>query len=225
MSDRAVFARGAAGGPGFLRRRHLDLPQFGNQFSENHAKKCKSRAENCHPRCMKGSISVCLTRMQPGSFSTGQVARQLGATLAAVRALCQHGLIAAETTPGGHLRVPASEVKRLKRDGLPTIPRPTQLSLLLDTLPPGQRLVAAALVDDEAGLTYREVATILGLSLGTVHQHLRRIRLRRPLVYSALMKLRARQLKARHRGALARAKAHSKRWHTLLRRRYFPTSN
>jgi excisionase family DNA binding protein len=62
--------------------------------------------------------------MQPLFYSTGQVARQLGTTLAAVRVLCENRVIAAETTPGGHWRVPASEVERLKRDGLPPIPRP-----------------------------------------------------------------------------------------------------
>jgi hypothetical protein len=62
--------------------------------------------------------------MQPLFYSTGQVARQLGTTLAAVRILCENRVIAAETTPGGQLRVPASEVERLKRDGLPPIPRP-----------------------------------------------------------------------------------------------------
>jgi excisionase family DNA binding protein len=62
--------------------------------------------------------------MQPLFYSTGQVARQLGITLATVRALCENRVIAAETTPGGQWRVPASEVERLKRDGLPPIPRP-----------------------------------------------------------------------------------------------------
>ena len=57
-------------------------------------------------------------------YSTGQVARQLDTTLAVIRLLCENRLIAAETTPGGHLRVPASEVERLKREGLPPIPRP-----------------------------------------------------------------------------------------------------
>lgn len=57
-------------------------------------------------------------------FSTGQVARQLGATLANVRALCDAHAIKAETTRGGHLRVAAAEVERLKRDGLPPLPRP-----------------------------------------------------------------------------------------------------
>src|SRR5579863_9653492 len=62
--------------------------------------------------------------MEPLFYSTGQVARQLGTTLAAVRVLCENRAIAAETTPGGHWRVAASEVERLKRDGLPPIPRP-----------------------------------------------------------------------------------------------------
>ena len=62
--------------------------------------------------------------MQPLYYSTGQAARQLGTTLAAIRVLCENRVVAAETTPGGHWRVPASEVERLKRDGLPPIPRP-----------------------------------------------------------------------------------------------------
>jgi excisionase family DNA binding protein len=62
--------------------------------------------------------------MQPLYYSTGQVARQLGATLATIRVLCESRVIAAETTHGGHWRVPSSEVERLKRDGLPPIPRP-----------------------------------------------------------------------------------------------------
>src|SRR5260370_38697655 len=62
--------------------------------------------------------------MKPLFYSTGQVARQLGTSLATIRVLCENRAIAAETTPGGHWRVPASEVERLKRDGLPPIPRP-----------------------------------------------------------------------------------------------------
>src|ERR1035438_8678288 len=62
--------------------------------------------------------------MQPIFYSTGQVARQLGTTLAAIRVLGENRVIAAETTPGGHLRVPASEVEHLKRDGMPPSPRP-----------------------------------------------------------------------------------------------------
>src|SRR5438876_9733700 len=62
--------------------------------------------------------------MQPLYYSTGQAARQLGTTLAAIRVLCENRVVAAETTPGGQWRVPASEVERLKRNGLPPIPRP-----------------------------------------------------------------------------------------------------
>ena len=62
--------------------------------------------------------------MEPLFYSTGQVARQLGTTLATIRILCENRVLAAETTPGGHWRVPASEVERLKREGLPPIPRP-----------------------------------------------------------------------------------------------------
>src|SRR5260370_21649703 len=62
--------------------------------------------------------------MQPLFYSTGQVARELGTPLAAIRVLRENRVIAAETTPGGHWRVPAPEVERLKRDGLPPIPRP-----------------------------------------------------------------------------------------------------
>ena len=67
-------------------------------------------------------------------YSTGQVARQLDTTLAKVRALCENHVIAAEMTPGGQWRVSAAEVARLKRDGLPPIPRP---------LPVERALVAA----------------------------------------------------------------------------------
>jgi len=62
--------------------------------------------------------------MQPLFYSTGQVARLLGTTQTAIRLLCETGAIAAEMTPGGQWRVSAAEVERLKRQGLPPIPRP-----------------------------------------------------------------------------------------------------
>jgi excisionase family DNA binding protein len=62
--------------------------------------------------------------MEPLFYSTGQVARELGTTLATVRTLCESGVMASETSPGGHLRIPEAEVKRFKREGLPPIPRP-----------------------------------------------------------------------------------------------------
>jgi DNA-binding NarL/FixJ family response regulator len=100
----------------------------------------------------------------------------------------------------------------------------SKLARLLATLPLGRRRVAMALIADTQGRTYPEVAAKLGVRLGTVHQHLRRIRLRHPDVYLAVMKERTRQLAARHRRALARAKAHSKRWHEITKGRYLPTA-
>ena len=57
-------------------------------------------------------------------FTTGQAAQQLSASQAQIRALCESGAVEAKTTPGGQYRIPASELARLQRDGLPPIPRP-----------------------------------------------------------------------------------------------------
>ena len=73
--------------------------------------------------------------------------------------------------------------------------------------------MATALVDAGRVRTYPKVARILGIHLGTVHQHLRRIRLRRPEVYEALMQERASQFAQRHREALERGRAQSAAWH------------
>jgi hypothetical protein len=97
---------------------------------------------------------------------------------------------------------------------------PRELVRLLAALPPGRRRVAMALIADDGGPTYPAVAAKLGVHLGTVHEHLRRVRQRHPEVYVAVMKERARQLAARHRLAVARAKAHSKYWHEVTRSRY-----
>ncbi len=57
-------------------------------------------------------------------FTTGQTARELGVSASQLRSLCESRAIQAESTPGGHWRIPADELERLKRDGLPPIPRP-----------------------------------------------------------------------------------------------------
>ena len=75
---------------------------------------------------------------------------------------------------------------------------PRALMDLLAALPPGRRRVALALVGSEEAPTYPEVAAGLGIHLGTVHQHLRRIRLQHPVVYYAVMTERSRQLVERH---------------------------
>src|SRR5438105_15297428 len=81
---------------------------------------------------------------------------------------------------------------------------PSTLTAMLATLPAGRRRVAEALIGN-GGRTYPAVAATLGIHLGTVHQHLRRIRLLHPEVYAALTRARARQLAQRHRQAVARA--------------------
>ena len=118
----------------------------------------------------------------------------------------------------GKMRSVASASKNLRNRHAE--PVGTDLAALLATLPPGRRQVAMALIADPAGRTYPAVAAELGVHLGTVHQHLRRLRLRNPRVYAAVMKERGRQLAVRHRKARARAKAHSKLWHKLTRGRY-----
>src|SRR5260370_1624291 len=65
----------------------------------------------------------CLTCMEPLCCWSGQVGGRPGTTLATIRTLCESHGIASETTPGGHLRVPAAEVERLKKSGVPAIPR------------------------------------------------------------------------------------------------------
>lgn len=57
-------------------------------------------------------------------FTTGQAAQQLNASQAQIRALCESGAIEVETTPGGQYRIPAGELARLRRDGLPPLARP-----------------------------------------------------------------------------------------------------
>jgi hypothetical protein len=98
---------------------------------------------------------------------------------------------------------------------------PTALARLLRTLPPGRRRVAQALLADPGSRTYPAVAARLGIHLGTVHQHLRRIRLRHPPVYVVFMAERARQLAQRHQRAMARATAHSEEWHRKQAKRRF----
>jgi excisionase family DNA binding protein len=57
-------------------------------------------------------------------YSTGKAAQELGASQDAVRALCNGGVIRAVPTNGRQWRIPAREVERLKREGLPPVPRP-----------------------------------------------------------------------------------------------------
>lgn len=79
-------------------------------------------------------------------------------------------------------------------------------------LPGGQRRVAEALVEGNKAQTYKGVAKQLELSLGTVYEHLRRIRLNHPELYAAIMEIRRGQLEQRHTAALAKDAAHTRRY-------------
>jgi hypothetical protein len=60
-----------------------------------------------------------------GIYRTGRVAEVLGLSPHQVRRLCETGLIQAELGPGGHWRIPATEVARLQKEGAPPIPSAT----------------------------------------------------------------------------------------------------
>jgi excisionase family DNA binding protein len=51
-------------------------------------------------------------------------ARELGITQARVRDLCRNGAIPAEMTDGGQFRIPREVLDKLKREGVPALPRP-----------------------------------------------------------------------------------------------------
>ncbi len=96
------------------------------------------------------------------------------------------------------------------------------IPLDLSPLPAGQRRVAATLIGGSKARTYAEVAKKLELSLGTVYEQLRRIRLNHPELYAALMELRRKQLEHRHVAALAKDAAHSKQYfRRKANRRYY----
>lgn len=68
----------------------------------------------------------------------------------------------------------------------PKRPKPHDLPALLGTLPLGRRRVAEALVSEGGAPTYSQVAEALGIHLGTIHTHLRRMRLLHPGVWEAV---------------------------------------
>ena len=79
-------------------------------------------------------------------------------------------------------------------------------------LPQGQRRVAEAFIQGTKAQTYKGVAEQLGLSLGTVYEHLRRIRLNHPELYDAMMEVRRGQLERRHQAAVTRDSEHTRRY-------------
>jgi excisionase family DNA binding protein len=60
--------------------------------------------------------------MPDNFYRSGQAAKQLGVSSYHVRRLCEVGEITAELTGGQQWRIPASEIARLRRDGIPDVP-------------------------------------------------------------------------------------------------------
>src|SRR5574340_977219 len=60
--------------------------------------------------------------MTEAVYRTGQAAKEWGVSSYDVRRLCEAGLIDAEFSAGKQWRIPASEVARVKREGVPPIP-------------------------------------------------------------------------------------------------------
>ena len=75
-------------------------------------------------------------------------------------------------------------------------PTPDALRAALRSLPPGQRRVVQAIAR-RPGATYPDLARGLGLHLGTLHTHLRRVREWEPALYAELLAIRRRALAAR----------------------------
>ena len=99
---------------------------------------------------------------------------------------------------------------------------PSELDLLRfrvgAELPRGQaRVVLGLLCLPEDPVTYGDIADAFEIHLGTVHTHLRRVRVRHPTLYDAVMAERRRQLAARHHAVLTKRRERSLRWG---RRRY-----
>lgn len=61
--------------------------------------------------------------MSEGYYRTGSAARMLGISPYHLRRLCETGLVRGDLLPSGQWRVPASEIERLQREGIPPIPQ------------------------------------------------------------------------------------------------------
>lgn len=64
--------------------------------------------------------------MIEATYSTGQSAKLLETSSHHIRRLCETGFIEADLSQGKRWRIPAAEVERLKREGLPPIPQPAE---------------------------------------------------------------------------------------------------
>jgi predicted DNA-binding protein YlxM (UPF0122 family) len=91
----------------------------------------------------------------------------------------------------------------------------------LETLPKGQQRAIQALLDCPKARTYAEAAEVMGVSIGSLYQHLKRVRDKNPELYQRLMFFRKQQLEQRHREALARDQEHSQKWFRKKRNRAY----
>ena len=99
------------------------------------------------------------------------------------------------------------------------------ITFLLQKLPKGQRRAVHALFGQDKAITYKAAAESIGIGVGTIYTHLKRIRLNSPEIYRMLMLYRKNQLEVRHQEALVRRDEHDHRffrnrlkgWHNSLR--------
>lgn len=77
--------------------------------------------------------------MPESYYRTGQAAKQLGVSSYHIRRLCEAGEIAAEITNGQQWKIPAAEIARLKKEGVPPVPQelePDEEPAPMDEEPP-----------------------------------------------------------------------------------------
>ena len=84
----------------------------------------------------------------------------------------------------------------------------------------GQKQVLDELVGHKEARTYRQVAEILGVHIGTVYTYLKRVRDNQPKVYNRAMAIRQNQLAVRHEEAIARADARSHAYHRNMKKQW-----
>ena len=95
-----------------------------------------------------------------------------------------------------------------------TVSRKARLSL-----PPRQGAILQSLLirhpaflPPEPPISYRVVASAMGISLSTVKTQLRRVRLRHPELYAAVMAIRAQQFETYHRFVSEARRERSRKW-------------
>ena len=86
------------------------------------------------------------------------------------------------------------------------------MTLDLSGVSKGQGNAIEGLIGGDRARTYQEASIAAGVSIGTLYTHLRRVRLRHPILYKKVIKIRRKQLSVRHSSAIANAKNHSRAW-------------